>query len=93
MGQYRTQEKVIRQQEMQIQELSHMLTLLQEENSLLRELSGQLKKENEMLRRHLEDYACLMRRMRVGNATWQEPCTEDFPAGVQGKTEGNNDQA
>lgn len=85
MGQYRTPEKVIRQQEMQIQELSHMLALLQEENSLLRELSGQLKKENSLLRRHLEDYAAL-----VHQAVDEAGSAQD--TGCYGKAYRDNDQ-
>lgn len=67
MAQYRTedipQEKILQEQKMRIKELEHMISLLEKENSLLGELADALKKENETLQGHLEEYAGLMRRM------------------------------
>ena len=63
MNQQKLQEKTIKKQEMCMQEMQQAITLLKEENRLQKELIHYLQEENEMLQKHAEDYARVMRQM------------------------------
>ena len=49
-------EKVLKEQEGRIQEMERMISLLEEENSLQRQLVKRLKEENRVLEKHAQKY-------------------------------------
>ena len=63
MKQQKLQENTIKKQEIYIQEMQKTIALLEEENGLQKELLRHLGEENEILRRHVDDYARTMRQM------------------------------
>ena len=52
-----------KKQEERIQEMEQVISLLEEENSLQRQLIEKLEKENRMLQKHADDYSAAMRQM------------------------------
>ncbi|WP_347224213.1 hypothetical protein [Bacteroides congonensis] len=49
-------EKALKEQERRIQEMERMISLLEEENSLQRQLVKRLKEENRVLEKHAQKY-------------------------------------
>lgn len=56
-------EKTIKRQEEYIREMEQAVSLLEEQNSLQKQLIEELKKENRMLQKHVNAYSSAMRRM------------------------------
>lgn len=56
-------EKALKEQKGRIQEMERMISLLEEENSLQRQLIGRLKEENSVLEKHAQKYLGTMRKM------------------------------
>lgn len=56
-------EKALKEQEGRIQEMEQMISLLEEENSLQRQLIERLKAENSVLEKHAQKYLETMRKM------------------------------
>jgi len=56
-------EKALKEQEGRIQEMEQMISLLEEENSLQRQLIEGLKEENDVLEKHAQKYLETMRKM------------------------------
>lgn len=52
-----------KKQEERIRELEQVLSLLEEENSLQRQLIEKLEEENRMLQKHVDDYSRAMHQM------------------------------
>lgn len=63
MQQQKLYEKTSRKQEKRIQEMEQVISLLEEENSLQRQLIEKLQEENQMLEKHMNDYSGAMRQM------------------------------
>ena len=55
--------KALAAQERRIQEMERMISLLEEENSLQRQLIEKLEEENRLLHKHADDYSKAMRQM------------------------------
>ena len=55
--------KILEEQEGQIQEMERMISLLEEENSLQRQLIEGLKEENSVLEKQAQKYLETMRKM------------------------------
>ena len=55
--------KALAAQEGRIQEMEQMISLLEEENSLQRQIIERLQEENRMLEKHAQEYLETMRRM------------------------------
>lgn len=55
--------KTLEEQEGQIQEMERMISLLEEENSLQRQLIERLREENDVLEKHAQKYLETMRKM------------------------------
>lgn len=56
-------EKTFKEQEGRIQEMEQMISLLEDENSLQRQLIERLKEENSVLEKHAQKYLETMRKM------------------------------
>lgn len=56
-------ETAIKKQEERIQEMEQVISLLDEENSLQRQLIEKLEEENRILQKHADDYSAAMRQM------------------------------
>lgn len=56
-------EKAIKKQEECIREMEQVISLLEKENSLQRQLIEKLQEENLMLQKHVDDYSGTMRKM------------------------------
>lgn len=56
-------ETAMKKQEERIRELEQVISLLEEENSLQRQLIENLEEENRMLQKHVDDYSGAMRQM------------------------------
>ena len=52
-----------KKQEERIREMEQVICLLEEENSLQRQLIEKLEEENRMLQKHANDYSAAMRQM------------------------------
>lgn len=52
-----------KKQEERIREMEQVISLLEEENSLQRQLIEKLGEENRMLQKHANDYSAAMRQM------------------------------
>lgn len=52
-----------KKQEERIRELEQVLSLLEEENSLQRQLIEKLEEENRMLQKHVDDYSGAVHQM------------------------------
>lgn len=52
-----------KRQEERIREMEQVISLLEEENSLQRQLIEKLGEENRMLQKHANDYSAAMRQM------------------------------
>ena len=63
MGQQELYEKTLKEQEERIGEMEQIISLLEEENSLQRQLIEKLQEENLTLTRHMDDYSDAVRRM------------------------------
>lgn len=63
MGQQESYEKALKKQEERIREMEQIISLLEEENSLQRQLIEKLQEENRTLTRHMDDYSDAVRRM------------------------------
>lgn len=63
MEQQEFYEKALKEQEGRIQEMERMISLLEEENSLQRQLIERLKEENSVLEKHAQKYLETMRKM------------------------------
>lgn len=55
--------KALEEQEGRIQEMERMISLLEEENSLQRQLIERLREENDVLEKHAQKYLETMRKM------------------------------
>ncbi|EOS27818.1 hypothetical protein C804_04013 [Lachnospiraceae bacterium A4] len=55
--------KTLEEQEGQIQEMERMISLMEEENSLQRQLIERLREENDVLEKHAQKYLETMRKM------------------------------
>ncbi len=56
-------EKALKEQEERIKEMEKVISLLEEENSLQRQLIEKLQEENRMLNKHLDDYLGTVEQM------------------------------
>lgn len=56
-------ETAMKKQEERIRELEQVISLLDEENSLQRQLIENLEEENRMLQKHVDDYSGAMRQI------------------------------
>ena len=56
-------QKALEEQEGRIQEMERVISLLDEENSLQRQIIEKLQEENSMLEKHAQKYLETMRRM------------------------------
>ena len=63
MKQQELYKKALEEQEERIQEMEQMISLLEEENSLQRQLIEALKEENSVLEKHAQKYLETMRAM------------------------------
>jgi TolA-binding protein len=63
MEQQELYKKTLQEQEERIQEMEHVISLLEEENSLQQQLVEKYKEENQMLQRHMKEYTELVHRM------------------------------
>lgn len=70
--------KALEEQEGRIREMERMLTLLEEENSLQRQIIEKLREENRMLEKHAQKYLETMRKM-LEDIHQEKP--EDCPCG------------
>lgn len=55
--------KALEEQEGRIQEMERIISLLEKENSLQRQIIEKLKEENSVLEKHAQEYLKTMRRM------------------------------
>lgn len=55
--------KALEEQEGRIQEMERIISLLEKENSLQRQIIEKLKEENSVLEKHAQEYLETMRRM------------------------------
>lgn len=55
--------KVLEEQEGRIREMERIISLLEEENSLQRQLIERLREENDVLEKHAQKYLETMRKM------------------------------
>lgn len=55
--------KALEEQEGRIQEMDRIISLLERENSLQRQIIEKLKEENSVLEKHAQEYLETMRRM------------------------------
>lgn len=55
--------KALEEQEGRIQEMERIISLLEKENSLQRQVIEKLKEENSVLEKHAQEYLETMRRM------------------------------
>jgi TolA-binding protein len=63
MKQQELYRKTLQEQEERMQEMEHVISLLEEENSLQQQLVEKYKEENQMLQRHMKEYTELVHRM------------------------------
>lgn len=63
MEQRELYKKAVREQEGRIREMERMVSLLEEENSLQRQIIEKLREENSVLEKHAQEYLETMRRM------------------------------
>ncbi len=63
MEQRKVYKKALEEQEGRIQEMERMITLLEEENSLQRQIIEKLQEENSVLEKHAQKYLETMRAM------------------------------
>ena len=57
MKQQELYEKALKEQEERIKEMEKIISLLEEENNLQRQLIEHMQEENRMLHKHMDDYA------------------------------------
>lgn len=55
--------KALEEQEGRVQEMERIISLLEKENSLQRQIIEKLKEENSVLEKHAQEYLETMRRM------------------------------
>lgn len=63
MEQQNLNEEAINWAKIQMQEMEHVIELLQKENAGQKKMIIALQKENELLRKHADDYANIARQM------------------------------
>ena len=63
MKQKNLYETAMKKQDERIRELEQVISLLEEENSLQRQLIEKLEEENRLLHKHVDDYSKAMRQM------------------------------
>lgn len=56
-------EKALKEQKERIREMEKIISLLEEENNLQRQLIGKLQEENRMLNKHMNDYLGAVNKM------------------------------
>lgn len=56
-------QKALEEQDGRIQEMERVISLLEEENSLQRQIIEKLKEENSVLQKHAQEYLETMRKM------------------------------